>query len=44
VETRRKPTESTIGELHGLLANITLALVAAHRHFPVPCKEHLKDK
>ena len=30
METRRKPTESTIGELHGLMANITVALVVAH--------------
>ena len=29
-ETRGEQTESTIGELHGLFANITVALVAAH--------------
>src|SRR5215469_8201670 len=29
-EKRGGETESTIGELHGLMANITLALVAAH--------------
>src|SRR6516162_1065584 len=29
-ESREKETESTISELHGLLANITVALVAAH--------------
>jgi cytochrome b len=30
VETRGERTENTIGELHGLMANITMALVAAH--------------
>jgi len=29
-ERRGEKTESTIGELHGLMANITVALVAAH--------------
>jgi cytochrome b len=29
-ERRGEETESTIGELHGLMANITVALVAAH--------------
>jgi cytochrome b len=29
-ESRGEQTESAIGELHGLLANITVALVAAH--------------
>jgi cytochrome b len=29
-ETRGERTESTIGELHGLIANITVALVVAH--------------
>jgi len=29
-ERRGAETESTIGELHGLMANITVALVAAH--------------
>jgi cytochrome b len=29
-EKRGEETESTIGELHGLMANITVALVAAH--------------
>jgi len=29
-EKRGEETESTIGELHGLMANITLALVVAH--------------
>jgi cytochrome b len=29
-EKREEETESTIGELHGLMANITVALVAAH--------------
>jgi cytochrome b len=29
-EKRGKETESTIGELHGLMANITVALVVAH--------------
>ena len=29
-KTGREESESTIGELHGLLANITVALVAAH--------------
>jgi cytochrome b len=29
-ERRGGETESTIGELHGLMANITMALVAAH--------------
>jgi cytochrome b len=29
-EARGEQTESAIGELHGLLANITVALVAAH--------------
>ena len=29
-ERRGAETESTIGELHGLLANITVALVVAH--------------
>ena len=29
-ETRGEQTESTIGELHGLIANITVALVVAH--------------
>ena len=29
-EKRGGETESTIGELHGLMANITMALVAAH--------------
>src|ERR1700758_5140132 len=29
-EKRGEGTESTIGELHGLMANITVALVAAH--------------
>jgi cytochrome b len=29
-KTGREESESTIGELHGLLANITVALVVAH--------------
>ena len=29
-ERRGEKTESTVGELHGLMANITVALVAAH--------------
>ena len=29
-ERRGGETESTIGELHGLMANITVALVVAH--------------
>jgi cytochrome b len=29
-ETRGEQTESTISELHGLIANITVALVVAH--------------
>jgi cytochrome b len=29
-ETQREQTESAIGELHGLIANVTLALVVAH--------------
>jgi cytochrome b len=30
VETSGERTESTIGELHGLIANVTMALVVAH--------------